>query len=54
MITPTRTGHAWLRFEGPLVAEAGDGDRGARELTRWHELELYRTEGGRHVWRSTS
>jgi hypothetical protein len=49
MFTLTRTGDAPLRFEGALVAQAGDCDRGGRELTRWHELTLYRTEGGRHV-----
>jgi hypothetical protein len=45
-----RTGKAALRFRGELVAEASSHFApGRQERTRWHELRLYRTDGGRHI-----
>lgn len=42
--TVTRTGRAPLVFVGELIAEVeGDGDK------RWHDLRLYRTQGGAYV-----
>jgi hypothetical protein len=48
-ITLDRTGLPPLRFRGEEVARVeGRWSRG-RETNRWHEVAVYRTEGGRHV-----
>ena len=49
--TLPRTGKPPLHFRGELVAES-DGERQAgRDWSRWHELAVYRTEGGQYVVR---
>lgn len=49
--TLPRSGRAPLRFRGELLAES-DGERQAgREQSRWHELAVYRTDGGVFVVR---
>lgn len=50
-ITLKRTGKPPLRFRGELIEESdGERQRG-KENTRWHELGVYRTEGGKFVLR---
>lgn len=45
-VTLARSGQSPLRFEGELLAES-DGERLAgAERNRWHELAVYRTQGG--------
>jgi hypothetical protein len=41
-----RTGNRPLSFQGKRIAEATSEDH---EASRWHEIELYRTEGGKWV-----
>ena len=49
--TLPRSGEAPLRFRGVLLAES-DGERqSGKEQTRWHELAVYRTVGGKFVVR---
>lgn len=44
-----RTGLRPLVFEGESLAEADGFRRGNNEPTRWHEIAVYRTEGGRYL-----
>lgn len=47
--TLRRSGQAPLTFRGELIASS-DGERqGGKEHTRWHELAIYRTAGGKYV-----
>jgi len=45
----TRTGDAPLAFDGEVAAEATGDVHGGEELTRWHDLSLYRMASGRYV-----
>lgn len=45
----TRTGQRPLEFIGEIIAEADSRVSAGRENNRWHELALYRTEGGQYV-----
>jgi len=46
--TISRTGSAPVRFDGELLAES-DGWRRGRDASRWHEIRIYGTSGGRFV-----
>jgi hypothetical protein len=44
-----RTGKPALRFDGQVVAQSNGHWAGGREQNRWHDLRLYRTDGGQWV-----
>jgi hypothetical protein len=48
-ITVPRTGDLPLAFEGQVIASAGSRLVRGQERNRWHEIELYRTAGGKFV-----
>jgi hypothetical protein len=50
--TLQRTGLPPLKFEGELIASASSHIRvnGGPLENRWHEIELYKTAGGKWVW----
>jgi hypothetical protein len=50
-ITLTRTGQAPLRFTGELLEESDGHIQGGKDHNRWHELAVYRTNGGSYVVR---
>jgi len=43
------SGQAPIRFNGELLVEQSSQHAGGREHNRWHEVRLYRTEGGTYV-----
>jgi hypothetical protein len=47
--TLPRSGRAPLRFQGELLAESEGYRYTGREQTRWHNIAIYRTAGGKYV-----
>ncbi len=48
-ITLTRTGTTPLRFTGETIARSDGQECQGKQQVRWHNLTLYRTEGGNYV-----
>lgn len=44
-----RSGQAPLAFQGELLAEADGQMVSGKDQNRWHEVSVYRTEGGKYV-----
>jgi hypothetical protein len=47
--TVTRDGQKDLRFSGELLAEVNNKWVAGKDNSRWHELSLYKTAGGKYV-----
>jgi hypothetical protein len=47
--TLPRSGKAPLRFRGLLLAESDGEWQAGRDHTRWHDIAVYRTGGGKYV-----
>ena len=47
--TLRRSGQPPLRFQGELIASADGQRRNGCKQDRWHELAVYRTQGGKYV-----
>lgn len=45
----TRSGSAPLTFEGDLISQASGRAYTDKRITRWHEIDLYRTRTGRYI-----